>query len=302
MVMRKELDILKAFLPVLPESPDVPVGPGDDCAAIDLGAGELLLAAVDQLIGDVHYYRDSTAPELAGAKLVKRNLSDIAAMGGKPCWALLTLADGGRSTEWLLRFCRGVADTAEEYGVNLCGGDIASLPRSCEGEVTTLTILGRVERADIVRRSTASPGDWLFVTGELGNTLASGRHLDFLPRLAEGQILAQRHWAGAMMDISDGLLLDSVRMADASCVTLEIEPEKVPLYRGATAEAALSDGEDYELLFTVPPEKVEDFLKNYPAELTPCSRIGRVIERRSCAVCDSSGDDLLKNRRGGYEH
>ena len=137
-----ELHLLHTLLPELPVDASVPVGPGDDCAVLDVGNGEQLLAAVDQLIGDVHYYTDGTAPEAAGAKLLKRNLSDIAAMGGIPRWALLTLASGGRDDDWLLRFARTVAREAAAYGVLLVGGDLAALPQSGRGEVATLTILG----------------------------------------------------------------------------------------------------------------------------------------------------------------
>lgn len=301
--MGNELDILRAFLPTLPTADSVPLGPGDDCAAIEIGDGALLLAAVDQLIGDVHYYRESTAPKAAGAKLLKRNLSDIAAMGGVPRWALLTLASEGRDAEWLLRFCRGVAETAACYDVNLCGGDIASLPQNCRTEVTTLTILGTVHAGKMLRRSGASVGDYLYVTGALGNSLASGHHLTFTPRLAEGRFLASSHLATAMMDISDGLLLDAARLAESSGVMLEIDPERLPLRDGADTAMALSDGEDYELLFTVPAAFAVELEWNFPQHLAPIRRIGRAIPAGGGThVCDPTGNDLLKNRRGGYEH
>ena len=203
--MPDELDILKKLLPTLPQAGSVAVGPGDDCAALEWSGDTLLLAAADQLIGGVHYYREATTPRRAGRKLMCRNLSDIAAMGGRPLWALLTVAASGRTPEWILEFCRGVSECGAEYGVSVVGGDIASLP--APGEVTTLTILGTVRRGEIVRRSGAKPGDLLYVTGALGNSLAGGHHLDFEPRLAEGRFLAEGKYASAMLDVSDGLLL-----------------------------------------------------------------------------------------------
>ncbi len=301
--MKKELDILQAFLPRLTASDSVPVGPGDDCAAIDTGDGRVLLAAVDQLVGDVHYFREKTSPAAAGAKLLKRNLSDIAAMGGVPRWALLAMAAGGRSTEWLLEFAGGVADAADAYGVNLCGGDIASLPSACTGEVSSLTILGTAGADRIVRRNGASAGDAVYVTGCLGNSLASGHHLDFEPRLAEGRVLAGQGIASAMLDISDGLLLDASRIADASGVCMELDISALPLRAGADCRMALTDGEDYELLFTV-PERMEKVLKSiWTPELSPVHCIGRVKKPDGGALIrDTAGNDLLKGHRGGYEH
>ena len=139
----EELKILAALLPELKPDASVPVGPGDDCAVLKFpgASGVELLAAADQVARNIHYTSD-TPPELAGAKLLKRNLSDIAAMGGTPRWALLTVAAGGRDAEWVLRFCRGVAACAGEYGVALTGGDLAGL--SADTEVAALTILGEV--------------------------------------------------------------------------------------------------------------------------------------------------------------
>ena len=123
----QELEILKNLLPGLRQDDSVVRGPGDDCAVLALPGGSAteLLAAVDQLARDVHYTAD-TPPELAGEKLLKRNLSDIAAMGGTPRWALLTVAAGGRDSEWVLRFCRGVSSGAEKYSVPVVGGDLAA--------------------------------------------------------------------------------------------------------------------------------------------------------------------------------
>ncbi len=299
-----ELKILAALLPQLPAGSDVPVGPGDDCAAIDLGhGGDWLLAAVDQLIGDVHYYRDRTSAERAGAKLLKRNISDIAAMGGVPRWALLTQALGGRDDAWAIDFARGAALAAQRYGATLVGGDLAKLARGVSGEVATLTILGTVPASELIRRSGAQPGDELWVTGAVGNSLASERHLDFEPRVGEGRFLAAGHYASAMLDVSDGVLLDAARLAAASAVALELDPARLPLAPGATRTGALSDGEDYELLFTVPSEKVPALLANWPSQLAPLTRIGRVLTHGTAGkVLAPDGADLQEKQRGGYVH
>ncbi len=301
--MIHELDILAGLLPRLKTGPDVPVGPGDDCAAIDLGGGLLLLAAVDQLIGGVHFVPGETPPQLAGAKLLKRNLSDIAAMGGTPKWALLTLAADSRSDQYLLDFALGAAEAAETYGVAIVGGDLAALPPESNLEATTLTILGTVPATEVVRRSGARPGDLLYVTGKLGNSFESGRHLSFTPRLAEGRFLAQNFFADAMIDLSDGCLLDASRLAAASGVAIELDPARLPCHPDAEVEGALADGEDYELLFTVPAARAEELAANWPAGFAPLTRIGRVLAAGTPGgVFAPDGDHLQKNRRGGYVH
>jgi len=242
-----ELALLKAILPLLPGNDQVIVGPGDDCAVLKWNEEYDLLVTVDQLIEGVHYTPE-TPPEEAGAKLMKRNLSDIAAMGGEPLWAVVTLAAGSDKGE-LAKFMAGVAREAARYGTALCGGDISALPS--EGVVTTLTLAGRVPRDQAILRSGARPGDLLYVTGGIGNSFSSGHHLSFTPRLTEGRAL--RGKARAMLDISDGLLLDARRMAQSSRVDLEIDVSAVPLRAGARLPDALSDGEDYELLFCGPP-------------------------------------------------
>ena len=299
--MFDELEILKKVLPAIPCGDDVPVGPGDDCAAIDLGNGTLLLAAVDQLIADVHYLGEKTPPEEAGLKLLKRNLSDIAAMGGVPRWALLTVAAGGRDNDWISRFLLAVAEGCRKYGVSLTGGDLAGLPRQYHGDVSTLTILGTAERETIQLRSGAKAGDRVFVTGTLGNSFYSEHHLHFEPRLREGRFLAQHGFARAMMDISDGLLLDAGRMAESSALTMVLDPAALPLREGADIAGALGDGEDYELLFAVPPEKVESLLQAWDASFAPLHEIGE-LQHGSPAVLDREGRDLTRIYQNGYIH
>lgn len=290
--MMDELKILAGLLPELEQDPSVAVGPGDDCAVLLLPGGEYdLLAAADQLICGVHYTAD-TPPEAAGAKLMKRNLSDIAAMGGRPRWALLTVAANGRSPDWILDFCRGAAECGKKYGVPVVGGDLASLP--VRTEAGTLTILGEVPHGGAVLRSGAKPGEGVYVTGEIGNSFASRHHLDFTPRLAEGEFLRGR--AGAMLDISDGVLLDASRLARASHVDVVIDAARVPLRSGAALPRALSDGEDYELLFTAPP----GLEASWPKHLTPIRRIGDVIAG-SGAVRKANGEEF-SNGKLGYEH
>lgn len=288
-----ELALLGRFLPSLHSGPDTVVGPGDDCAAVDCGGSRLLLAAADHLISGIHYLRQETPPALAGAKLFNRNASDIAAMGGTPRWALLTLAANGCPDDELLAFARGVAQAAETCGTTLIGGDIASLPEP--GLSASLTILGMVKKEDILCRKGAKAGDLLCVTGMIGNSYHSGHHLTFAPRLAEGRFLAENHLASAMLDISDGLLLDAARLAEMSQVKILLDPAKIPLRDGAELPAALSDGEDYELLFTVPREQLGKLSGRMDFAI-----IGEICSGEP-GVFGPDGENLLTGKTG-FEH
>ena len=288
-----ELALLGRFLPTLHSGPDTVVGPGDDCAAVDCGGSRLLLAAADHLIADIHYLRQDTDPSLAGAKLFNRNASDIAAMGGTPRWALLTLAANGCPEDELLAFAQGTAQAAEKCGAFLIGGDIAALPEP--GLSASLTILGMVKKEEILCRKGAKAGDLLCVTGVIGNAYHSGHHLTFTPRLKEGRFLAENHLASAMLDISDGLLLDAARLAEMSQVQLILDPAKVPLRAGAGLPEALSDGEDYELLFTVPQEQLGKLSGSMDFTV-----IGEVRPGEP-GVFGPDGENLLTGKTG-YEH
>ena len=252
-----EESFVRKLTAMFPQSPEVKVGPGDDCAVLDLGTPDLLLAAVDQVISDVHYTRE-TAPEAIAGKLLKRNISDIASMGGIPTHALLSLAVDPMDEDWLLAFHRGIADLASQYGISVIGGDMARL--FAPGQALSLTILGKVERGKLCLRSHAGEGDLLFATGGFGNSFRSGHHLDFTPRLKEARFLAG-DFTCAMQDVSDGLLKDAARMAEASGLALRLEPDSVPRRAGASEESALTEGEDYELLFAV-PEKLRSRLES----------------------------------------
>ncbi len=286
----KELEILTRLLPELEADEALRVGPGDDCAVLRTAGDEDLLLTVDQLIEHVHYPA-GTPPEDAGAKLMKRNVSDIAAMGGYPRWALLALSAGGRSSNWALAFCRGAAAAGKALGIAIAGGDLAALPTA--GSVASLTLIGTVPAGKAVLRSGARPGDYLYVTGEIGNSFASGHHLRFTPRVAEGAFLREAG-ATAMLDISDGLLLDAKRMAAASQVDFVIDENAVPLRAGATLPEALGDGEDYELLFTLPPGRGPVSWSG-PA---PATRIGRAVEGSGRLF----GINQEEFKGAGYEH
>ena len=226
-------------------APPPPFGMGDDCAVVAGSRGRQLLK-VDPVIYSRHF-DDSVPARAAGAKLLKRNLSDIAAMGGRPVAAVVALfLDPGVRLAWLEEFHRGLADCARRHGVSIVGGAVGQ----AKGVLSaSLTLLGRAPPRLLGRRG-ARVGDRIYVTGVLGCSLASGHHLTFRPRLREGAWCARNPAVKAMMDISDGLAKDLPAITPANAEAA-IEARLLPLRPGADLRAGLSDGEDYELLLAV---------------------------------------------------
>ncbi len=289
-----EESFVRKLTALFPQSPDVTVGPGDDCAVLDLGTPDLLLAAVDQVISDVHYTRE-TAPEAVAGKLIKRNISDIASMGGVPTHALLSLAVNPMDEEWLLAFHQGIAKEAAAYGISVIGGDMAKLFTA--GQALSLTILGKVERGKLCLRSQAGEGDLLYATGRFGNSFLSGHHLTFAPRLKEARFLAG-DFTCAMQDVSDGLVKDATRMAEASGLALQLEPDRIPLRTGASPESALTEGEDYELLFALPARLRSRLESAWPFPDTELTCIGRFVPGDPGSVSGLK----LNPKQTGYDH
>jgi thiamine-monophosphate kinase len=228
-----------------PAAPRSPRGPGDDCALLP-AAPEAQLVTVDPVIAGVHF--DHRVPaRAAGAKLLKRNLSDIAAMGGRPRAAVIALAlDERTSLRWLADFHRGLAAESRRHGVPIVGGDIARLSGAF---VATLTLIGAAPRRPLTRTG-ARRGDRIYVTGEFGRSRPTGHHHRFQPRLAEGRWLAGRSEVVAMMDVSDGLAKDLLALTPPRSEP-SLDLSALPRRDGATAREALGDGEDYELVLAV---------------------------------------------------
>ena len=290
--MMDEADILKKLPSLLPLTPRIAAGAGDDCAVITMQGDNDLLAAADQVIENIHFLPD-TPPYDAGKKLMNRNLSDIAAMGGTPLTALITIAVNGKSTQWVTDFLKGAADAGMCYHVPVCGGDTAKLP--VPGAVASLTILGEVSKGKSILRSGAKPGDLLYITGPVGNSFKSNHHLHFTPRLAESRLIAPL--ASAMIDISDGLLLDAARIAESSGVTIQLDLDQIPLRPGAEKPLAFSDGEDYELLFTS-PHSPENF---YFPDTGKITCIGKVIPAQEHALLTAELQPITMEHLG-YVH
>ncbi len=238
-----------------PASPASPFGIGDDCAVLP-PSNHPQLITVDPVVYGEHF-DDTIPPRAVAAKLLKRNLSDIAAMGGEPRAAVIALAlDEKVSTRWLSSFYRGLAATARTYGVLIVGGDIT---RQRGGLSATLTLIGEARGRRTLTRHGTKAGDWIYVTGVLGGSIL-GHHHRFTPRLAEGAWLAGRHEVRSLMDLSDSLAKDLHALTPRG-TTASLSAPAIPISAAARTLAkrdgrpalahALCDGEDFELLFTI---------------------------------------------------
>jgi len=253
-----EVGIIRRMARRIGSHPSVVVGVGDDAAVLRLPdrASDRLLFASDMLIEGVHFTQADVPPEWIGWKAMASNISDIAAMGGRPTHAVVSV---GMPASTPMRVAdglsRGLVRCAKRFDVAIVGGDTVRAPQL----VVDVAMLGTARHDRVTLRSGARVGDRVFVTGRLGGSLRSGRHARFIPRLAESQWLIRHAPIHAMMDLSDGLASDAWQMARASRVTLRIDEARVPISRAARQAAgkspawhALMDGEDFELLFTVP--------------------------------------------------
>ncbi|MGA2337195.1 MAG: thiamine-phosphate kinase [Terriglobales bacterium] len=295
----------------------VRTGIGDDCAVLRVPSGHDLLVTTDFTIEKVHFRRDWHRPELVGQRCLTRGLSDIAAMGGKPEAAFLSLAvPGDLPQKWVDRFLKGLLELAEDFKVPLAGGDTAE---SAGGIQADIVVVGSVPKGKAVLRSGAKPGERIYVTGELGGSAAALARLSksklvgagylrnfsgySLPRarVAVGQRLRQRGMASAMIDLSDGLSTDLEHICQESRVGAEIEAQAIPCAqvggerKRVGLEFALHGGDDYELLFTSAAA--------VPAQVAGVrlTRIGRTTRSAGMRLIGADGEQQ-RLRAGGWEH
>jgi thiamine-monophosphate kinase len=306
-----EFDLIHRLTRALPTNSSVVVGAGDDCAVLDAGVPDrLLLFKTDAVVEGVHF-TPGTAPEKIGHKALGRCLSDIAAMAGTPTAALVTIAlPRDFSPDLVEAIYTGLNALARRHQVAIVGGETTTNPG---GVLISVALLGWVPRGKGVLRSGAEAGDAIFVTGELGGSLA-GKHLEFEPRLAEARWLAQQFSLHAMLDISDGLAGDLRHILTASRVGAELLATAIPISREARRAAkaapstkppllaALTDGEDFELLFTVASRDAVPLLdawkQQFPGLALTC--IGKINAGEGITIRDKQGVRPLTAH--GYEH
>lgn len=305
-----EFELIARLSRGLPSNPTVVTGCGDDCAVLDFGHPEnLFLFKTDAVVEGVHFTREM-APEKIGRKALARCLSDIAAMAGTPDAALITLGlpedfDGA----FIEKIYDGLNALAQKHRVAVVGGETTANPGRL---FISVAVLGRVARGKQVLRSGARPGDAIFVTGELGGSILE-KHLEFEPRIAEAQWLAQHFSIHAMADLSDGLAGDLRHILQSSGVGAEILKTALPVSRAAKLQAkkspakspvaaALTDGEDFELVFTVAGgdavKLLDAWKKQFPKLKLSC--IGKIAAGAGIVIRDKSGPHPLDAH--GYLH
>ncbi|MBI5197339.1 MAG: thiamine-phosphate kinase [Nitrospirae bacterium] len=311
------------------KDPSVLLGIGDDTAVLRPASGKLLLLTVDTLREGVHFHSSYADPFSIGWKVVAVSLSDVAAMGGRPRFLLMSLSIPKTVSEsYLDRLFLGMRSLLKRYSISLIGGNIS---RSVKGLSMDTTLIGEAVPGRLLTRSGASVGDLVYVTGTMGDSAAGlellkrkrrlgdtrtarlmQRHLRPEPRIEEGKILAIRRLATSAIDISDGLLQDLSHLCGQSRVgsridvrSLPLSPalrRSAPLLRKKTFDYALSGGEDYELLFTVKPqnrEKVESLRKSMGMRWT---RIGEIVRRAEGVTLSDPSGQVQKVNLEGYDH
>jgi len=306
-----EFELIARLTKSLPTNKNVLVGAGDDCAVLDLGVPEkLILFKTDAVVEGIHFTKE-TPPEKIGRKALARCLSDIAAMAGTPTAALVTMAlPENFDAEFVAKIYDGLNTLAEKNGAAIVGGETTTNP---ERILISIALIGTVPRGNQTLRSGAKAGDAIFVTGELGGSLA-GRHLEFEPRLAEARWLAEHFSIHALMDLSDGLAGDLRHILNASKVGAEILKSALPISRAAKLRAkensaakpavvaALTDGEDFELLFTIASKDAVKLLdawkKKFPKLKLSC--IGKIVAGDGILIRDKMGSH--KFNAHGYVH
>jgi len=306
-----EVELIEQLTRHLPGHPSTLVGAGDDCAVLDFGdPGRVVLFKTDAVVEGIHF-EAGTDPARVGHKALARCLSDVAAMAGTPTHALVTLAvPADFDARYLERLYAGLSELAAKHGVGIVGGETTTNP---ERILISVAMLGTAVRGQCPLRSGAKPGDAVFVTGELGGARA-GKHLDFEPRLAQARWLVEHFPVHAMIDLSDGLARDLRHVLKASQVGAELLDEAIPISRAArqTARAsagakparvaALTDGEDFELLFTVPSRQAVPLLdawkKAFPDLKLSC--IGKITAAPGLTLRNKQGRRPLTV--DGYVH
>jgi thiamine-monophosphate kinase len=292
-------------------------GIGDDCAVLLLPPGTDSLVTTDFTLEGIHFRREWHPPESVGHRCLARGLSDIAAMGGEPVAAFLSLAlPRGLPQNWVRRFASSLIRLAQKHGVTLAGGDTAESP---SGILADIIVVGTAPKGKAMLRSTARIGDRIFVSGELGAAAAAlvrmaslkkklnprdyQRHFYPEPRIELGRILREKGFASAMIDTSDGLSTDLAHICEESGVGAELDAALIPVARvGKPArevdpELALHGGEDYELLFTAPPDR------RIPRQIAgvPVTQIGHITRGHRIFVGNSNRIAYELHPRG-WEH
>ena len=319
-----EFDLIKRISAgLMPTGRPVIAGIGDDSAVLPASEGRLQLVTTDMLVENVHFRLDFAKPFQIGWRSLAVNVSDIAAMGGEPTYAFVSIGLPLETTvEFVEELYSGMQQIASDYSVDIVGGDTVSSPQI----VINIALLGEVEAENLLLRSGARAGDALVVTGDLGGSetgltiLKDGLQLEGIekylmpvPRVREGRLLAESGYVTAMIDISDGLASEVHHICEASGTGAKLRMNSIPLsdnvrrvaeYAGkGPYDLALYGGEDYELLFTCRPDKVSYLAENMLKVCgTPLNTVGQIVERSHSITIEDASGKITPLKPRGYDH
>ncbi len=315
-----EFELIREFFARQPVTrPDVVLGIGDDAALLSVPPGQELVVSTDLLVGGVHFSEEAAADSV-GHKALAVNLSDLAAMGATPAWFTLNLSMPSVEVKWMEGFCSGLYALAERYRVALVGGDTTRGPLTIGIQIMGLAPIGTA-----LRRSTARPGDRVYVTGQIGDAALGLRLLQgglHVPEAFRAGVLARLHrpapridagltlrgLATSCIDISDGLVADLGHILEASGLGARLDLERLPrspayasVFDVVGWEPALAGGDDYELCFTAPPAREPGLLKMFATLGLACTAVGEIETPPGLRIFDRAGK-LHTPAKAGFDH
>lgn len=300
-----EFDYIRWLRDLTPSWPRVLVGPGDDCAVLGGVSSRPLIVTTDMLLEGSHFVLADVGARRVGRKAMAVNLSDIAAMGGKPIAAFVSVGlPRGTAQAIGEELYRGLRECADQYNTAIAGGDTNTWNG---GLVVSVTLIGEPGPQGPVRRKGAAPGDWLFVTGPLGGSIL-GKHLDFTPRVHEALQVQEHVTLKAMIDISDGLAADAFHLCEESACGVVLFADRIPISDSArqlndgrsALDHALSDGEDFELAFAVSPGDGLKLLQTQPIAGIALSHVGEFVAESKLYMEENGVRRAIEPR--GYAH
>ena len=285
-----EDELIRMLTEDLVTMPEILTGVGDDCAVIKKDEHHHTLLKTDTIVEHIHFTPDEK-PERVGWKAAARVVSDFAAMGGEPEALMVTIIlPPDTETEWVLKLYKGIKSVAQKFHCSIVGGETSSTQLGSP-KVISISGTGKVKPENLTLRSGGNATDLIYVTGTLGGSI-KGKHLDFTPRVVEAKWLAEHFKPTAMMDISDGIAKDLPRLASQSNCGFEVFRSSVPISHNCSLDESLTDGEDYELLFTISEINKVELETTWAKQFNDLklTNIGRLTE------------DQQDSLKGGWDH